>query len=124
MSLFDWLLVAHLAGDFLLQTDGMASNKGQSWQWMIKHVAVYMAVVTPVLIIYAALHSTPGGLMAAALLFILVTHVALDRRGFTAWWMRLVGVANDKAWISVVVDQVFHILTLALVAQVLVLASK
>ncbi|NIV40692.1 MAG: DUF3307 domain-containing protein, partial [Anaerolineae bacterium] len=41
MSLFDWLLVGHLVGDFLLQTDGMAKYKADSWTWMLRHVGLY-----------------------------------------------------------------------------------
>lgn len=124
MSLFDWLLVAHLVADFLLQTDGMAKNKGHSWQWMIKHVGVYMVVMTALLIVYAAVHSIPAGLVAVSLLFILVTHLILDRRTFTRWWMRTFSISNDKLWIAIIVDQAFHLLTLAIVAQVLSLASR
>ena len=121
MSLFDWLLVAHLVGDFLFQTDSMAKHKGQDWMWMPKHVGLYMAIMSALLIVYALFHAMPAGPVAAALLFLLVTHVILDRRTFTRWWMRLVGISNDKLWISVVIDQVFHVVTLAIVAQGLVL---
>lgn len=124
MSLFDWLLIAHLVGDFLVQTDSMAKYKGQNWLWMLKHVGLYMMIMSALLIVYALLHPVPAGLVAAALLFLAVTHVILDRRAFTNWWMRLVGISNDKLWISVAIDQVFHILTLAIVAQVLVLAGR
>lgn len=124
MSLFDWLLVAHLVADFLFQTDDMAKYKGQSWQWMTKHVGLYMAIMTALLVVYAVVHLIPAAWVAASLLFILVTHVILDRRGFTAWWMRLIGISNDKLWISIIVDQVFHLLTLAIVAQVLVLVGR
>lgn len=124
MSLFDWLLVAHLVADFLLQTDSMARYKEQSWQWMIRHVGLYMAVMAILLIPYAAVHAMPAWLVVAALLFLLVTHVILDRRAFTMWWMRLVGISNDKLWMSVIIDQVFHIVVLALVAQVLVLTGR
>ena len=120
MSLFDWLLIGHLVGDFLLQTDSMAMHKGIRWSWMLKHVGLYMVVVGAVLIVYALMHPLPAWLMAASLLFICVTHIVLDRRGFTEWWMRLVRISPDHEWLPVVVDQVFHLLVLAIVAQVLV----
>ena len=120
MSLFDWLLVAHLVADFLFQTDSMAKNKGQSWKWMSRHVGLYMTVMAMLLIPYAIVHKLPALPVAAAWLFLLVTHVILDRRTFTGWWLRWIGVTHDKMWISVVVDQVFHVVTLALVAQALV----
>jgi hypothetical protein len=124
MSLFDWLLVTHLVADFLFQTDSMAKYKGQDWLWMFKHVGLYMIIMSILLIVYGLLHALPAVWVAAALAFILATHLLLDRRTFTRWWMRLIGISNDKLWISVVVDQVFHVVTLAIVAQVLVLAGR
>lgn len=123
MSLFDWLLVAHLVADFSLQTDSMARYKGQDWLWMIRHVGVYMAIMSALLMVYAIVYALPAWPVVAALLFLLVTHTILDRRTFTNWWMRLVGISDDKGWISVVIDQVFHIVTLAIVAQGLVLTA-
>jgi hypothetical protein len=119
MNLFDWLLVAHLVGDFLLQTDGMAKHKVHRWPWMLRHVGLYMAVISVVLLIYGL--RQPDALWAVVIvwLFLALTHVILDRRVFTAWWMRSVGISPEHPWLSIVVDQVFHVLTLAIAAQVL-----
>jgi len=83
-----------------------------------------MAVITVVLVIYTLAHPLPLGWVAAAWFFLMITHVILDLRGFTARWMRLVGMAPNHTWLPIVVDQVFHILTLAIVAQVLVLVGN
>jgi hypothetical protein len=123
MSLFDWLLVGHLVGDFLLQSDNMAQNKGHRRRWMITHVGLYMAVITIVLVVYGLVHPLPLGWAAAAWLFLMITHVILDLRSFTARWMRLVGMTPDHTWLSIVIDQVFHVLTLAVAAQVLALVQ-
>ena len=123
MSLFDWLLIGHLVGDFLIQTDNMAKNKRQRWPSLLSHVNLYMVVITPVVVIYALTHSLPSWLVLAVLLFLFGTHVILDRRDFTVRWMRFVGMSPDSLWLSIVVDQVFHLLTLVIVAQVLVLVS-
>jgi hypothetical protein len=123
VSLFDWLLISHLIGDFLLQTQDMALLKAQSWSWMFRHIAVYMVLVTVVVVHYSVTHALPAWLAVGALLFLAGTHIVLDRRAFTNWWMRTIVKAPDIDWLSVVVDQVWHIVTLAIVAQVLVLAS-
>jgi len=123
MSLFDWLLLGHLIGDFLFQTDSMARHKPQDWRWMLRHVGLYMVTITVILIAYALSHGLPVWLPAAAWLFIFGTHLILDRRGFTTRWMRLVGASPDHPWLPIVVDQIFHLITLAIVAQVLVLAG-
>lgn len=124
MSLFAWLFVAHLVGDFLIQTRNMAEHKATDWSWLLRHIAAYMAFVTIVIVWYAISFDVPAWLTIASLLFVAVTHIILDRRTFTAWWVRTVTQASDIPWLSVVVDQVFHILALAVVAQVLVLASR
>ena len=123
MSLFDWLLVGHLVGDFLLQTDGMAKYKAQSWTWMLKHVGLYLAVMALVLGAYAL--STPVALwgLGLALLFIAVTHIILDRREFTLAWMRLIGITSDLGLLIIVADQVFHVLVLVFVVQIVTWAG-
>jgi hypothetical protein len=124
MSLFDWLLVGHLVADFLLQTDNMARYKAQSWSWMLKHVGIYLAVMMVLVGAYAMNHPVPLWVVVGGMLFIGGTHIVLDRRAFTLWWMRRLGVSSDLTWLPIVADQVFHILVLAVVAQALVVAGS
>jgi hypothetical protein len=124
MSLFDWLLVGHLVGDFLLQTDGMAKNKTQSWPWMLRHTGIYMAVMVILVVAFALTHAASFWVAGAVLLFIAGTHIILDRREFTLRWMRFIGISAELSWLPIVIDQVFHLLILAVAAQVLVLTSR
>jgi hypothetical protein len=124
MSAFDWLLVGHLVGDFLLQTNEMARRKSQSWAWLLRHLAVYMAVLTVVLGALAWTHGVPLWVVGFVWLLIGVTHAILDRRGFTRWWMRIVGIPPDILWLQIAVDQVFHIVVLAAAAQLLLWTSN
>ena len=123
MSFFDWLLVGHLIGDFLLQTDNMARFKAERWSWMLRHVGLYVGVIAIPVGAYAVNHPVPLWVIAVLLLFIGATHVILDRRSFAQWWMQLIGISADREWLSIVVDQVFHLLVLALVAQTLIMVS-
>ena len=123
MSLFDWLLVGHLVGDFLLQTDGMARYKAQSWTWMLRHVGLYLAVMVTVLGVYSLSNPVPLWVLGLSLLFIGATHIVLDRRGFTLAWMRLIGITSDLDWLIIVADQVFHLLVLVVVVQIVIWAS-
>jgi hypothetical protein len=123
VSLFDWLLVAHLVGDFLIQTDNMANQKIEDWPWMVRHIGCYMVILSAVLLAYSVAYRLPLWQAVLALLFIGATHVLLDRRGLTLRWMHLVGMSPDHPWLGIIVDQVFHILTLALVAQLLTLGT-
>jgi hypothetical protein len=124
MSLFDWLLVGHLVGDFLLQTDNMAKYKEWNWPWMLRHVGAYMAVMVILIVAYAVSHAVPLWAAGGGLLFIGGTHILLDRRDFTQWWMRQVGISADHSWLPIVIDQTFHLLVLAGVAQILVMAGR
>jgi hypothetical protein len=121
MNLFNWLFVSHLIGDFLLQSDDMATNKGQHWPWMLRHVSLYMIVISIVLVAYTLNRHLPFWSVAAVWIFFLATHILLDRRGVIHAWMRLVGMSPDHPWLPIVVDQVLHVLTLAIAAQILVL---
>jgi hypothetical protein len=123
MSLFDWLLVGHLAGDFLLQTDRMAGYKAKEWRWMLVHVACYMAAVTLATLLYAWQNPLSPLSALVGLLLVAVTHVGLDRRNFTSWWMRSIGISQDKPWLAIVIDQVFHVLVLVVVVQIMLAAS-
>lgn len=123
MSLFDWLLVGHLVGDFLLQTDGMAKYKAQSWTWMLRHVGLYLAVMVIVLGVYSLSNPVPIWVLGLSLLLIGATHIVLDRRGFTLGWMRLIGITSDLGWLTIVADQVFHLLVLVVVVQLVTWAS-
>lgn len=124
MSVFDWLLVGHLVGDFLLQTNEMARRKAQNWPWLLRHLAAYMAVMMVVLGALAWTHSVAIWAAGFAWLLIGVTHAILDRRDFTRWWMRVIGIPPDVMWLNIAVDQVFHIVTLAAAAQILVLNGR
>lgn len=121
MSLFDWLLVGHLVGDFLLQTDNMASFKAQNWYWMLRHTVVYVSVMAVIVGVYTLDHAVSLWVPGIALLAIGGTHVILDRRDFTQWWMRMIGISPDRQWLSIVADQAFHLVILAAVAQFMVL---
>ena len=87
------------------------------------YVTSALAIPACFVLIYALTHPLPLWLVIAALLFLSGTHILLDHRDFIARWMRLVGMSPDRPWLSIVVDQIFHLLTLAIVAQVLVLAN-
>lgn len=109
MSLFAWLFIGHLAGDFILQTGWMA-KKTYSKAALFVHCIVYS------LIIYIA--AVPaGGISLLAFFVIFLSHLILDQRSFVRFWVRKINNADDLQWMGVVVDQCFHLLVLALVAQ-------
>lgn len=107
------LIVLHSVGDWLLQTDWMAKEKGKSWTPLIAHVVVWTACMLPAAVwLFNPLW----------LLWLAGTHLVLDGTGFVRWWMTAIkrvpeaDLRGSAWWLTVVVDQVFHLLTLLPVA--------
>lgn len=109
MSMFDYLLLGHLIGDFLLQTSWMAKHKATKWLPLIAHVTVYTAVI-------ALFGSLAGGLSPAAIILIFISHVMLDRRRFVQFWVKRIQMTTgpESRWLTIMADQIFHLLFLAL----------
>jgi len=43
--LLEWMIIGHLIGDFALQGDWIAANKGKSWEVNFYHAATHTAVL-------------------------------------------------------------------------------
>ena len=50
MTTFELLLLTHLLGDYLLQTEWQALNKSKNWVALWTHVGVYHALMLGVLV--------------------------------------------------------------------------
>lgn len=111
MSLFEWLLVGHLVGDYLLQTRWMADNKADNLVPLLMHCSIYTAAVT-------ALSLLKGGISPVSIALILVSHIFLDKRFFVKFWTLKVTRSEDSAWLKVMVDQSWHIIILAVVSLI------
>lgn len=111
MNMFAWLLVGHLVGDFILQTGWMA-KKTSNYVALIVHSAVYTLSVI-------ILSLPAGGLSYKAATVIFISHLLLDQRRFVELWVRFVNNAAGLPWIHIAVDQCFHLVVLAFVAQYL-----
>ncbi|KUO66081.1 MAG: hypothetical protein APF84_12220 [Gracilibacter sp. BRH_c7a] len=114
MSNFDYLLLAHLLGDFLFQTKWMADNKANNWFPLLIHSFIYT------LIIWITSYFAFGGLSLEGCSLLFAAHLILDRRTFINLWtskiMRLDN--NAPVWIRVVIDQTFHLIILAIALHV------
>lgn len=109
MNPFAWMLVGHLAGDFLLQTAWMAERKAKEWPPMLTHCFIYTTAV--------ALFSLPaGGLTVMSIVIIFLAHAIVDRRKIVGFWSKYISRSPDNNWLKIVQDQVWHILVLAIVA--------
>jgi hypothetical protein len=122
VSVFTAFLVAHMVGDYLLQTDWQARHKrgGLSgdrvaFKALLGHVTTYTLAFVPALI-WIGDQLDPGwALLAAALIF--VPHLVLDDGRFVRAYLANVKRAEGfDVGLAASVDQSFHVLSLFLVA--------
>jgi len=102
-----WIL-AHLVGDYLLQTDKMALGKKTSSLICLIHVATYSLPFLTCRITWWQL------------LLIAGQHFAQDRTGFVVWFMKWKGseqfaTGPCSPWSIIITDNILHILWIALV---------
>ena len=119
MSLFDLLVVAHLVGDWMFQTDWMAKYKrGQPWSAAcLSHCLVYTtALLAGLGLANAAGIATIGVVQAGgAAFFLFVTHWLIDGFALPRTWAAWVN-HTDKEFVLIVVDQTMHLATLGWLA--------
>ena len=120
MNLIAWLLVGHLIGDWLLQNDWMATGKKQGFVTTagITHFAIYTAVIMASAAIPLSGRLFDPFTFVAAVLFVFVMHWLIDATSLVEQWMHLFR-QTDIPMVRVMVDQTFHVITLALIAQFL-----
>lgn len=117
-GLFIVLLVAHLVGDFLLQTEWQATNKygGLSPDPLARralglHVATYMCAFIPGLIALVGSFGAGTGLLVAIL--IAGTHAVQDDGRLLGGYMRSVKHSEPRPGpLLMAIDQSFHVLVL------------
>jgi len=107
-----YAIVGHLVGDFAAQNDWMALNKKKHWFPCFVHCVIWTWCVC-----YGAGWSHP---FAVAWLF--GTHFAIDRTNVVRNFMMASGQSGFATgplspWSIVVVDNVWHIMTILAVAR-------
>ncbi len=115
MLLFDALIMMHLIGDWILQTEHEAMNKMKGEfinHALLSHCLVYTACFVPVFLYFHVALSW--------LLLIFSSHMFLDRRWPVIWWLKHVKRVSDETiialpWLVIAVDQVMHVLIIAFI---------
>lgn len=100
-------IVGHLVGDFLFQCDWVARLKKVDSRVCLVHCLMWTVMVC----------EYSGWWDVGTFVWLLATHFVIDRTEFVKWWMRWVGQKDFMQppfapWSIVVIDQIFHILTL------------
>ncbi|MEK7643197.1 MAG: DUF3307 domain-containing protein [Patescibacteria group bacterium] len=117
MTLFEKLFLAHMIGDWMLQTEYMATYKARGSFFnraLISHCVLYCV---PFTLLTCVTSLKPTWL---ALLF--ASHMLIDRRWPVEWWIHVVmrtstDTLRTLPWLIIVVDQVMHIIVLMLIAR-------
>jgi Protein of unknown function (DUF3307) len=117
------LLVSHLVGDFLFQTEPQALDKvgglgeSRARRALLAHLAWYMVAFIPALIWIGVRTSATRALLVAAL--VAIPHLVIDEGHFVGWWLRAVKRAPDApVGVRIAVDQSFHVVCLLAAALV------
>lgn len=116
MNTFTWLLIGHLLGDWILQNDWMARGKRTGLLTLpgAVHVAIYTATVVGAL----WFSGTPDRDLAFYLgtgAAVSISHWLIDSGNGAGRWMRLYRQSRLES-VRMAVDQVLHLLVLALIA--------
>ena len=124
-----WIVLAHLVGDYIIQSDWMANEKTKRWWPAIAHGISYTAP-------YALINLLPdmwGTVSPIALLIIGGTHIVIDRyrlarhiawfknqaapKAFRSNWTdcQATGYTADKppfmaVWLMIIADNTVHLL--------------
>ena len=122
VSVLAAFLVAHMVGDYLLQTDWQARNKRcglggdrVALRALLTHVTTYTLAFVPALI-WIANELDPTWAIVSAVLIFLPHMVIDDGRGVALYMTRVKRAKGFEAGLAASVDQTFHILSLFLVA--------
>jgi uncharacterized protein DUF3307 len=117
------LLVSHLVGDFLFQTEPQALDKvgglgeSRARRALLAHLVWYMVAFIPALIWIGVRTSATRALLVAAL--VAIPHLVIDEGHLVGWWLRAVKRAPDApVGVRIAVDQSFHVVCLLAAALV------
>lgn len=88
------LILAHLIGDYVLQSHVMATRKTASWRWALIHAAFYSLPFLALLLWLGVGASDALG----ALAIIGGTHALIDRYRLAAKWCVFYGVGHPGLW--------------------------
>lgn len=119
MSPFAWLLVGHLLGDWMFQNDWIVQRKqrGLFTVAIALHCSIYtVSVVGPLWFTSARHQQSPPYFLFALLVY--VSHWLIDATDAAGHWVRLFR-QSDRVFVRIMVDQSFHLLVLALLAEFL-----
>jgi len=118
VEVFAVLVVSHLVGDFLLQTDWQARFKEDGLgpdrehrRALLSHVATYMVAFVPGLV-WIGIETDVAWALLMAVVIAIPHLVQDDRRLLDAYMRKVKGLAETGPGLRIAVDQAFHVVFL------------
>lgn len=118
VEVFAVLVVCHLVGDFLLQTDWQArfkenglGPKPEHRRALTSHVISYMAAFVPALI-WIGIETDALWALVIGVVIAIPHLIQDDRRLLDAYMARVKGLAESSPGLRIAVDQAFHVVFL------------
>jgi hypothetical protein len=113
---FIFLFLSHMIGDWLIQTEHQAMNKAKGRFFngaLFSHCLCYTLCFVPAFWL--------AHINMVWLLLVFWSHMFLDRRWPVIWWIKTMKRTSEETiknlfWLVIAVDQVMHILIVALIA--------
>ncbi|MEM7125253.1 MAG: DUF3307 domain-containing protein [Chloroflexota bacterium] len=117
MTIFTWLILGHLIGDWLFQNDWMARNKHRHLVTVagVTHFIIYTSSVMIVLLLFADF-SLPAPQLLLFTMLLFVSHWLIDAPNLASRWASVIQ-QTDTPIVRIAVDQTFHLLVLALLIE-------
>lgn len=112
------LVVCHLLGDFLLQTDWQAAHKYGGLgkdpvrrRALLSHVVIYTLSFVPALI-WIGIETDALRAVAIGVIVFVPHYLQDDGRALDAYMASVKGLSTNSPGLRVAVDQSFHVITL------------
>jgi hypothetical protein len=119
MTIFTWLLLAHLIGDWTLQNDWMARHKQDSL--LNGAIAVHCLLYTAILLVALWLAALNQPVLVPRFSFaviIFLSHWLIDAANLAGHWSRIFQQSN-VCFVRIMVDQTMHLVVLACLVEFL-----
>lgn len=118
MTVFSWLLIGHLVGDWALQNDWMANGKRKAFFTIagLTHFTIYTITIIGA-VLFSGIRGKDPVFMLGVTISIFVSHWIVDATNVVDRWMRFYKQSNVPL-VRVMVDQTCHMLILAGVALI------
>lgn len=119
MTIFEWLLIGHFIGDWAFQNEWMVRHKQDALfnRAVFIHCVVYTLVLLLIVWWFQPTPlSTTDLIWFSAIVYI--SHWLIDASNAAFYWMNIFQQSN-VLFVRIVVDQLFHILILALLIEFL-----